>query len=1701
MLEPLWNALHRWTAPKSAAPPTKEPDGWDIPPTSEKAAAGPRGITLPWLPPYFDEQQTWGESAAMRLAYRRMLASPEVKSAFLGKALAVCALDLKVHHYGKKKGRSQRSKLADQELLRHQEIAEFVRWNLEERVSGGWAMVAWSILAGALVDGYSVNEKVWAREDQGEYTGAYVLDALKPKDTGKDVVLKTDEFRNVTSIMGLRFNGGQEFDPGAFLIFRHLPFWDMPTGWSDLRSAYASWHMIVTVKHLRAMGLDKRSLPMLVGHYTTQEQKVALNQTMALVRSQNWFAIPEGARLEALNIAGMADAQFADAIKDLKHDVFLSIQGAILQALEGSTTDGRGNSQVHRSTADLFVWYLSSALAAVLNDRRHGLIPDLVSMNFEGVQGYPRASLSAVDVDELTKSLQVDTGLRQLGCDLSKDETYERYGRTPPEEPEDVLPGQQPPPGAGGGTTPGPGGNGQPQHPGGIIQTASGRHIRYEGGKRVPLAGFGEEDCYDFSEVFLSDAPPDFYGAEEDWFPGQGPRGGTFWVHNKSGRKVYSKTNPGAGSGHGAPHPAEAERGQKKEEMASKKDVLGRDRGPRAATGEAREASRTRVKELLASKEKLTGAHVDELHGHLMELSVKEIQQLKSEGGVKASGRKHELAQKVADRLIGKLRGAQQTQRASELHGELASLAGQAKAPGVDPHVAREVGRLKKALDKVHNGEVPQERASAALEQIGKELAYVKDRLGEPTAPVKGKPPEDEFRAPERKLIEAALARGKATGQPNVKVLSRKQVENLVTSHNQSLNQNRHTMAEVDHGGLSTQYTGLPVSLVKQGDVYLAIDNRSKEPAKPAAPTPSRSAPAPQNDQEATPQTRDAVRKRLEGLLVAAKPALRAAGKQDVLDALIDHGKHVVASIGAKGTTNKAINRAVAAFEGAVARRTEGLAGVKEEKPKEEGAKGSAIERIDHGAPRWDRKQVQYRAGGKDFDTRREAEEHVKGQRQKEQAEKQAAETGQQKQQQLDQRFQQVKQAGAVSVASMVADLKQKFRAAGLDVKVRPAGVGGVTLSGPDADSPQAKTIHDESFTRHEKQFQAAIAQPPSPGFTGTDALGREWRNGELVAAKEEAGVKEGGAKEEPGKNISADPQQALEQLASLSGLPAPTGPIKVGVEKAGGGSAVPGEIRVPQHVHSAWQTASGKNPADWSRDETSAVKTVLHEMGHNLGSKEPGWKDAQEKRQYEQTTRPVPSSEDSSRTVQAGVGLFLEEATNEVLAREAVAKLRGQPWNYKKDSGAYQQYVLGVEALAGADGVSPEDYARKLRQQTMRDRLVTVGRTLGAKDEADALARGQRFTTEVLAQGNDFPVRQKSFDGLVKQAREGSAPTSAPAKQSPERAVAQQPAPAAPAQGSSQPGRPAERPRRPQQGPTPEPGQGATRPPESSAARSEPTAELAKVPTPTPQPSPSPAAQEKARQENKVRVARQGPPPPPKPVQSRPAAPGMKASVLPGSEQFKPLKDHNEQHDHLSKLGVKTSMLSRDARAVEESNRVCQVMTAMKALGFPMPDVAIVSKSWFEQNGLGQALGVGGPITVDGDRVTIVGVNYANPYNGSSAGLRQQWSNGHTSTSDVLHPAVHEFGHHLHAALVPGKYNNPGNEQTFQKGMANLSDDEARQVSGYGRTQAGEFVAETFAGMILGNNYSPNVIRLYRELGGAMPPKTHYPHVWEGQE
>jgi len=392
----------------------------------DRVASGPTGVALPWIAPYLDEST--GEPADARASYRLMWADPVVKAALLGKLLAVAHLDVKVTPYGGVNARPADRRAAD-----------IVRWNLTERLEGGFPGLVWSVLFHGCVDGHSVCEKVFAPERRGRFAGTWPLIKLKPKDVGHDVAIRTDAFRNVLDVQGLRYNGGKFFHPSRFLIYRHMPAYDSPVGTSDFRACYSSWWMRDTLRKFRAVAAEKRSIPFVYGSYQTTSQKNSLEGVLANVRSQMWAAVPEGVRLEVLNIAGAADGIFESFTRDLTHEIFLSIQGATLQNLEGTTNSGRGDSAIHQHQAEHRVRHLAQSLEALLNDRESGLVKDIVDVNVAAAD-YPTVSLTAVDWDEMRKRLDVLERVSRLVA-VSGQDVYEGFGVQPPRNAADAAGG------------------------------------------------------------------------------------------------------------------------------------------------------------------------------------------------------------------------------------------------------------------------------------------------------------------------------------------------------------------------------------------------------------------------------------------------------------------------------------------------------------------------------------------------------------------------------------------------------------------------------------------------------------------------------------------------------------------------------------------------------------------------------------------------------------------------------------------------------------------------------------------------------------------------------------------------------------------------------------------------------------------------------------------------------------------------------------------------------------------------------------------------------------------------------------------------------------------------------------------------------------------------------------------------------------
>jgi hypothetical protein len=210
-------------------------------------------------------------------------------------------------------------------------------------------------------------------------------------------------------------------------------------GTSDLRAAYKAWWLIENVDEMRALAAEKFSTPFLQGEYPPGEDDVrrALESGDGGGRRADvGVTIPMGTRLTMLDLATRGQADYQAFKDDQRRDVYLGICGAVLQAVEGTTTGGRGNSQVHRGTADTRAWYVASVAAELIGRQ---MVPDYVDANYLGSPEYPTVTIGSVNDAEMTASLAVDSGLQDMGYDLSKKELGKRYGRQWASSPDDVL--------------------------------------------------------------------------------------------------------------------------------------------------------------------------------------------------------------------------------------------------------------------------------------------------------------------------------------------------------------------------------------------------------------------------------------------------------------------------------------------------------------------------------------------------------------------------------------------------------------------------------------------------------------------------------------------------------------------------------------------------------------------------------------------------------------------------------------------------------------------------------------------------------------------------------------------------------------------------------------------------------------------------------------------------------------------------------------------------------------------------------------------------------------------------------------------------------------------------------------------------------------------------------------------------------------
>lgn len=401
-----------------------------------------------WYLPYLDS--TTADTPEVRAAMRLMRTDPYVKSGWEPQVLTVESEDWQI----------QPSEAGNPDA---EEQADFVKRMLEDYTQGGMSACVRAICAPLGSDGHSVAEKVWAVARHGALRGHIVLAKLPARDTDPysgEVRLEGDRYGNVTHVVPLRTYGSDDGTPEAysindFVYSKYLGVFSEPLGEAAYRPVYGAYWMRDTVRKLRVIHCEKKMAGMLLGTYADVAHKPALDSALSRARTATWMSIPEGARVEAINLSTASEPDYKSFDESLREEIVQGLAFATLQTLQGTVTDARGSSAQQKAMSDLGPWLLMKIVTEAFNKQ---VIPYAIDYNFAypAAGGYPKLTFGAVSNPELMELAQ----LVKMGMDIGLKPSRKYYAgalsiqEADPNDPDDQL--QQPGMGSGLGGPPQP---------------------------------------------------------------------------------------------------------------------------------------------------------------------------------------------------------------------------------------------------------------------------------------------------------------------------------------------------------------------------------------------------------------------------------------------------------------------------------------------------------------------------------------------------------------------------------------------------------------------------------------------------------------------------------------------------------------------------------------------------------------------------------------------------------------------------------------------------------------------------------------------------------------------------------------------------------------------------------------------------------------------------------------------------------------------------------------------------------------------------------------------------------------------------------------------------------------------------------------------------------------------------------------------
>ena len=308
-------------------------------------------------------------------------------------------------------------------------IARLVEFCLND-MKGSVADMLFKVLD-AVAKGFSVCEINYRRIEGGPFDGMIGLASVKSKDPA-EFGFEMDEFLNVRGLTyhgagaGVQLRpqhcgepqhlGGSQHnrDVGAgvalqprllpaekFIVYTHMPVYELPHGQSDLRAAYKHWWSKEVILKFWNLYLEKFGMPTAKGTYrrgVSKDQQDELLRVLDKIQQETALVVPEDVTIELLEAQRSGDAGYVAAIEFHNKQIAKAILGQTLTSDEGSRVGSLALARVHMDVLRFYLERLKRDLEETV--MREQLVRRLVEFNF-GRAECPRFALGSLEERDL----------------------------------------------------------------------------------------------------------------------------------------------------------------------------------------------------------------------------------------------------------------------------------------------------------------------------------------------------------------------------------------------------------------------------------------------------------------------------------------------------------------------------------------------------------------------------------------------------------------------------------------------------------------------------------------------------------------------------------------------------------------------------------------------------------------------------------------------------------------------------------------------------------------------------------------------------------------------------------------------------------------------------------------------------------------------------------------------------------------------------------------------------------------------------------------------------------------------------------------------------------------------------------------------------------------------------------------------------